>query len=219
MSACTQFKFKLQSCISVHRRNLKIRNADDAVGPCHLKSSSWSTAPLESLQFHPSSVIKEGSNVVIATGAFFQDRLVSCPLCECACSGQAQGSLATNMGLTEILQGMLTDCGQVNDSAQIPAEVKLNNYERLRNALSLQLIRSRDVEEESQRALQQAEDKAARYHEEIGRCLAGMRIMGAVRARVDAELKKQKEASSMWERRARDLGWNGEGEEQKRAHI
>ncbi|KAL2631044.1 hypothetical protein R1flu_015730 [Riccia fluitans] len=140
----------------------------------------------------------------------FSDQLASCPLCECACSEGVQGSVAMNMALTELLQGMLTDCGQVDsDSGEIRDEVKVHNYERLRNALTLQLIRSRDAEEETQRALTEAEEKALRSREEVGRCLGGLRIVEIVRAKVDADLRKEKKSTSTWERRARALGWKG----------
>ncbi|BBN07180.1 hypothetical protein MPTK1_4g01720 [Marchantia polymorpha subsp. ruderalis] len=132
----------------------------------------------------------------------------SCLSCECDCLqlGEAQ-----DKAFAELTQIIVPDCEKDVNYSETGREAMMRGYKILWDALRLQESKAQDADMTSQRALEEVRTMAAKFRKEIGKCVEGMVTTEYARVTVTGALKREQERSSLWEGRARELGWKDGG--------
>ncbi|XP_073067005.1 uncharacterized protein [Primulina eburnea] len=128
----------------------------------------------------------------------------ACPPCICNCA-PPQSLLQIAPGLANL---SVTDCGK--DDPDLKEEMEKQFVDLLSEELKLQ----ETVDEESSRHMNitfgEARRLASQYQREAEKCNIATETCEGARERAVVLLTKEKKITLLWERRARQLGWEGE---------
>ncbi|KAL6903655.1 hypothetical protein ACP4OV_004468 [Aristida adscensionis] len=125
----------------------------------------------------------------------------SCPPCTCDCPPP--------LSLKSIAPGLanfsLTDCGK-NDP-ELAKEMEKQFVDLLNEELKLQQVVAEEHSHHMNATLVEAKRQATQYQREAEKCNAATETCEEARERSEAAISKEKKLSSLWEQRARQLGW------------
>ncbi|PIN03290.1 hypothetical protein CDL12_24195 [Handroanthus impetiginosus] len=128
----------------------------------------------------------------------------SCAPCNCNC--------APPQSLFQIVPGLVnlsvTDCGK--DDPDLKEEMGKQFVDLLSEELRLQETISEGHSHHMNITLGEAKRLASQYQREAEKCNAATETCEGARERAEALLTKEKNLTLMWEKRARQLGWEGE---------
>lgn len=128
----------------------------------------------------------------------------SCPPCDCNCA-PPQSLIQIAPGLANL---SITDCGK--DDPDLKEEMEKQFVDLLSEELKLQEA----VDEEHSRhmnvTLGEARRLASQYQKEAEKCNTATETCEEARERAVAQMTQEKKLTSLWEQRARQLGWEGE---------
>ncbi|KAJ0984857.1 hypothetical protein J5N97_003213 [Dioscorea zingiberensis] len=128
----------------------------------------------------------------------------SCPPCVCDCPPP--------LSLHNIAPGLVnlsvTDCGK-NDP-ELNQEMEKQFVDLLTEELKLQEAVAEEHSHHMNATLVEAKRLASQYQKEAEKCNVATETCEEARERSEASLTKEKKITALWERRARQLGWQGE---------
>ncbi|CAI9098906.1 OLC1v1035637C1 [Oldenlandia corymbosa var. corymbosa] len=128
----------------------------------------------------------------------------TCTPCVCDC--------APPLSLLKIAPGLanlsVTDCGK--DDPELKEEMEKQFVDLLTEELKLQETVGEEHIHHMNITLGEAKRLASQYQREAEKCNAATETCEGSRERAQALLTKEKKLTLMWERRARQLGWEGE---------
>ncbi|CAI9760585.1 unnamed protein product [Fraxinus pennsylvanica] len=128
----------------------------------------------------------------------------SCPPCLCDCP--------TPQTLFQIAPGLanlsVTDCGK--DDPDLKEEMEKQYVDLLSEELKLQETVGKEHSQHMNITFGEARRLASQYQREAEKCNAATETCESARERAQALLTKEKKITSLWEKRARQLGWEGE---------
>lgn len=128
----------------------------------------------------------------------------SCSPCVCDC-GPPLSLLSIAPGLANL---SITDCGK--DDPELKEEMEKQFVDLLTEELKLQETVGEEHAHHMNISFAEARRIASQYQREAEKCNAATETCEAARERAEALLTKEKKTTSLWERRARQLGWEGE---------
>ncbi|VVA98864.1 unnamed protein product [Arabis nemorensis] len=124
-----------------------------------------------------------------------------CPPCDCDCPRP--------LSLLEIAPGLanlsVTDCG--SDDPELKQEMEKQFVDLLTEELKLQEAVADEHSHHMNVTLGEAKRVASQYQKEAEKCNAATEICESARERAQALLIKERKITSLWERRARQLGF------------
>ncbi|XP_010472435.1 PREDICTED: uncharacterized protein LOC104752067 [Camelina sativa] len=128
-----------------------------------------------------------------------------CPPCEiCDCPPP--------LSLLEIAPGLanlsITGCG--SDDPELKQEMEKQFVDLLTEELKLQEAVADEHSRHMHVTLAEAKRVASQYQKEAEKCNAATEICESARERAQALFLKERKITLLWERRARQLGWEGE---------
>ncbi|CAA6661664.1 unnamed protein product [Spirodela intermedia] len=125
------------------------------------------------------------------------------PLCACDCPPP--------LSLQKVAPGLLNlsvpDCGK-NDP-ELSKEMEKQFVDILAEELKLQEVVAQSRSRHMNYTILEARRLAAQYQKEAEKCNAATETCEEARERAEASLTREKVITSLWERRARLLGWQG----------
>eukprot|EP00249_Psilotum_nudum_P025181 c29422_g1_i1 orf=309-926(-) len=125
----------------------------------------------------------------------------SCPPCFCDCNPtQSMPMMPSGFDNTSN-----ADCGTMDLSVR--EELDKSAIELLTEELKLQETVAKESEQRADLALLDAKKVASQYQKEAEKCNAGMETCEGAREKAEAAFIAQKKLSTLWEQRARELGW------------
>lgn len=128
----------------------------------------------------------------------------SCSPCVCDC--------APPLSLLKIAPGLanlsVTDCGK--DDPVLKEEMEKQFVDLLTEELKLQETVGEEHMHHMNITLGEAKRLASQYQREAEKCNAATETCEEARERAQALVTKERKITSMWEHRARQLGWEGE---------
>ncbi|KAF3452980.1 hypothetical protein FNV43_RR03413 [Rhamnella rubrinervis] len=137
-------------------------------------------------------------------GISFADPKNSCPPCICDCPPP--------LSLLKIAPGLanlsVTDCG--SDDPDLKQEMEKQFVDLLTEELKLQGTVAEEHARHMNVTLAEAKRVASQYQREAEKCNAATETCEQARERAEALLIKERKATSVWERRAHQMGWEGE---------
>ncbi|KAI4335583.1 hypothetical protein L6164_014218 [Bauhinia variegata] len=129
---------------------------------------------------------------------------LSCPPCVCDCPPP--------LSLLQIAPGLanlsVSDCG--SNDPDVKEEMEKQFVDLLTEELKLQEAVSEEHTRHMNITLAEAKRVAAQYQREADKCVAATETCEEARERSQAFLIKERKMTSLWERRARQMGWEGE---------
>ncbi|GMH04472.1 hypothetical protein Nepgr_006311 [Nepenthes gracilis] len=129
--------------------------------------------------------------------------LPSCPPCVCDCPPP--------LSLLQIAPGLanlsVTDCG--SSDPDLKKEMEKQLVDLLTEELKLQDAVALEHAQHMNATLAEARRVASQYQGEADKCIAATETCEAARQHAEALLIREKKVTSLWERRARRLGWEG----------
>ncbi|KAG6488199.1 hypothetical protein ZIOFF_056958 [Zingiber officinale] len=146
--------------------------------------------------------------------------LPGCASCVCDCpppvslEAIAPGSLSffsSSLGLScshpdlGLLNLSVTDCGK--DDPELSKEMKKQFVDLLTEEVKLQEAVAEEHAHHMNATLLDANKSASQYQKEAEKCIAATEICEEARERAETSLRKEKKITILWERRARQLGW------------
>nr|XP_043621269.1 uncharacterized protein LOC122593002 [Erigeron canadensis] len=139
----------------------------------------------------------------IKTGFYFKPP-ISCSPCICDCPPPLS-ILKLAPGLVNL---SVPDCGK--DDPDVKEEMEKQFVDLLSEELKLQ----KTVSEEHMRHMNitfgEARRVASQYQKEAEKCNTATETCEQAREQVEALMRQERKITSLWERRARQLGWEGE---------
>ncbi|KAG7540829.1 hypothetical protein ISN45_Aa07g009860 [Arabidopsis thaliana x Arabidopsis arenosa] len=127
-----------------------------------------------------------------------------CPPCVCDCPPP--------LSLLQIAPGLanlsITDCG--SDDPELKQEMEKQFVDLLTEELKLQEAVADEHSRHMNVTLAEAKRVASQYQKEAEKCNAATEICESARERAEALLIKERKITSLWEKRARQSGWEGE---------
>ncbi|GAB2289122.1 hypothetical protein Dimus_023424 [Dionaea muscipula] len=131
----------------------------------------------------------------------FRRSLPSCPPCICDCPPP--------LSLLQIAPGLanlsVTDCG--SGDPDLKNEMEKQFVDLLTEEMKLQEAVAEEHSQHMNATLAEARRVASQYQKEAEKCNAATEACEEARERAEALLIKEKRITSLWERRARKLGW------------
>ncbi|CAA7033094.1 unnamed protein product [Microthlaspi erraticum] len=127
-----------------------------------------------------------------------------CPPCVCDCPPPLS-LLQISPGLANL---SVTDCG--SGDPELKQEMEKPFVDLLTEELKLQEAVSEEHSRHMNVTLAEAKRVASQYQKEAEKCNAATEICESARERAQALLIKERKITSLWEQRARRLGWDGE---------
>uniref|UniRef100_A0A5B7AV83 Uncharacterized protein n=1 Tax=Davidia involucrata TaxID=16924 RepID=A0A5B7AV83_DAVIN len=128
----------------------------------------------------------------------------SCPPCICDCPPP--------LSLLKIAPGLInltvTDCGK--DDPDLNKEMEKQFVDLLAEELKLQETVAEEHIRQMNITFGEARRLASQYQREAEKCNAATEFCEEAREHAEALLAKERKVTSSWERRARQLGWEGE---------
>ncbi|KAL3824613.1 hypothetical protein ACJIZ3_020642 [Penstemon smallii] len=128
----------------------------------------------------------------------------SCAPCVCNCA-PPQSLLQIAPGLANL---SLTDCGK--DDPELKEEMEKQFVDLLSEELKLQETVKEEHSLHMNITFGEARRLASQYQKEAEKCNAATETCEGARERAVALITKEKKITSLWEKRARQLGWEGE---------
>jgi len=127
-----------------------------------------------------------------------------CPPCVC--------DFPPPLSLLQIAPGLanlsITGCG--SDDPELKEEMEKPFVDLLTEELKLQEAVADEHSRHMNVTLAEAKRVASQYQKEAEKCNAATEICESARERAQALLLKERKITFLWERRARQLGWEGE---------
>ncbi|XP_057967684.1 uncharacterized protein LOC131157497 [Malania oleifera] len=128
----------------------------------------------------------------------------SCPPCICDCPPP--------LSILKIAPGLVnlsvTDCG--GNDPDLKKEMEKQFVDLLTEELKLQETVAQEHAHHMNITFLEARRVAWQYQREAEKCNAATEICEGAREQAEALLIKERKVTSLWERRARQLGWDGE---------
>ncbi|CAN8326712.1 unnamed protein product [Cochlearia groenlandica] len=125
-----------------------------------------------------------------------------CPACDCP----------PPLSLLQIAPGLanltITDCG--SDDPELKQEMEKQFVDLLTEELKLQEAVADEHSRHMNGTLAEAKRVASQYQKEAEKCNAATEICESARERAEAMLIRERKITSLWEKRARQSGWEGE---------
>ncbi|KAL0739261.1 hypothetical protein Bca4012_015471 [Brassica carinata] len=119
-----------------------------------------------------------------------------CPPCVCDCPPPVS------------LLDIAPDCG--GDDPELKQEMEKQFVDLLTEELKLQEAVADEHSRHMNVTLAEAKRVASQYQKEAEKCNAATEICESARERAEALLIKERKVTSLWEKRARQSGWEGE---------
>ncbi|CAK9326531.1 unnamed protein product [Citrullus colocynthis] len=132
------------------------------------------------------------------------DSKASCPPCICDCPPPLS-LLKISPGLANL---SVTDCG--SNDPDLKQEMEKQFVDLLTEELKLQEAVSGEHTRHMNITLFEAKRAASQYQREAEKCIAATETCEEARERAEALMIKERKLTSLWERRARQMGWEGE---------
>ncbi|KAG6484193.1 hypothetical protein ZIOFF_060988 [Zingiber officinale] len=104
-----------------------------------------------------------------------------------------------------LLNLSVTDCGK--DDPELSKEMKKQFVDLLTEEVKLQEAVAEEHAHHMNATLLDANKSASQYQKEAEKCIAATEICEEARERAETFLRKEKKITILWERRARQLGW------------
>lgn len=136
----------------------------------------------------------------LAEGLASVRHAAACPSCVCDCSAESLSTIPPGLGNTSF-----ADCGK--HDPEVNEDMEKNYTDLLAEELKLQETVTVENQQRADMALLEAKKSASQYQKEAEKCTAGMETCEDARERAEATLLAEKRQSSLWEQRARQLGW------------
>ncbi|XP_028760785.1 uncharacterized protein LOC114739502 [Neltuma alba] len=128
----------------------------------------------------------------------------SCPPCVCDCPPP--------LSLLRIAPGLanlsVSDCG--SNDPDLKQEMEKQFVDLLTEELKLQEAVTNEHSRHMNITLAEAKRLASQYQREADKCVAATETCEQARERAEALLIREKKMTLLWERRARQVGWQGE---------
>ncbi|KAJ7979631.1 DUF1068 domain-containing protein [Quillaja saponaria] len=128
----------------------------------------------------------------------------SCPPCICDCPPP--------LSLLQIAPGLanlsVTDCG--SNDPDLKQEMEKQFVDILTEELKLQEAVAQEHIRHMNITFAEAKRVASQYRKEAEKCNTATETCEQARERSEAMLIKERKVTSLWERRARQMGWEGE---------
>ncbi|KAK4769624.1 hypothetical protein SAY86_027774 [Trapa natans] len=140
----------------------------------------------------------------IKKGINLSDSKLSCPPCVCDCPPPLS-LLKISPGLANL---SITDCGSNDPDLKQEMEKQLTDL--LAEELKLQEAVATEHARHMNITFGEAKRVAIQYQREAEKCNAATDICEQARERAEALMIKERKVTMMWEKRARQLGWEGE---------
>lgn len=99
----------------------------------------------------------------------------------------------------------MTDCGK--DDPELNEEMQKQFVDLLTEELKLQEAVTKEHTHHMNVTIVEARRLASQYQREVEKCNAATETCEEARERSEAALTKEKRITAMWQRRARQLGW------------
>ncbi|XP_062078334.1 uncharacterized protein LOC133782903 [Humulus lupulus] len=132
------------------------------------------------------------------------DEKTSCAPCVCDCPPP--------LSLLKIAPGLanlsISDCG--SNDPELKQEMEKQFVDLLTEELKLQEAVAEEHNRHMNVTFAEAKRIASQYQKEAEKCNAATETCEGARERSEALLIKERKVTSTWERRARQLGWEGE---------
>lgn len=136
----------------------------------------------------------------LAEGVASVRHAAACPSCICDCSAESLSTIPPGLGNTSF-----ADCGK--HDPEVNEDMEKNYTDLLAEELKLQETVTLENQQRADMGLLEAKKSASQYQKEAEKCTAGMETCEEARERAEATLLAEKKQSSLWEQRARQLGW------------
>uniref|UniRef100_A0A7N0V4Y1 Uncharacterized protein n=1 Tax=Kalanchoe fedtschenkoi TaxID=63787 RepID=A0A7N0V4Y1_KALFE len=127
----------------------------------------------------------------------------SCAPCHCNCPEPV--SLLQVPGLANL---SVTDCG--SNDPELKSEMEKQFVDLLTEELKLHEMVADERARHMNTTFIEAKRAASQYQNEAEKCNAATDICEGARERAEALLIKERKITSLWEKRARNMGWAGE---------
>ncbi|WCJ29862.1 hypothetical protein M5689_011465 [Euphorbia peplus] len=128
----------------------------------------------------------------------------SCPPCICDCPPP--------LSLLNIAPGLanlsVSDCG--SNDPELKKEMEKQFVDLLTEELKLQEAVAEEHSRHMNVTFAEAKRVASQYQREAEKCNAATETCEEARERAEALMIKERKVTSLWERRARQMGWEGE---------
>ncbi|XP_028754044.1 uncharacterized protein LOC114713537 isoform X1 [Neltuma alba] len=129
---------------------------------------------------------------------------LSCPPCVCDCPPP--------LSLLQIAPGLanlsISDCG--SNDPDLKQEMEKQFVDLLTEELKLQETVAGEHARHMNITLAEAKRVASQYQREADKCIAATETCEQARERAQAMLTRERKMTLLWERRARQVGWEGE---------
>ncbi|GAA0161474.1 hypothetical protein LIER_39234 [Lithospermum erythrorhizon] len=132
-------------------------------------------------------------------GLLLKTTSASCSPCVCKC--------APPLSLPGLTNLTTPDCGK--DDPDLKEEMEKQTVDLLSEELKLQETVSEEQLRHMNIAFGEARRAASQYQKEAEKCNAATETCEAARERAEALMRKEKKATLLWEKRARQLGYEG----------
>ncbi|GAA0187415.1 hypothetical protein LIER_34703 [Lithospermum erythrorhizon] len=123
----------------------------------------------------------------------------SCSPCICSC--------APPLSLPGLANLTVADCGK--DDPDLKKEMEMHLVDLLSEELKLLETVSEEQHRHMNITFGEARRAATQYQKEAEKCNAATETCEAARERAEALMRKEKKTTLLWEKRARQLGWEG----------
>ncbi|XP_039039621.1 uncharacterized protein LOC120177593 [Hibiscus syriacus] len=129
------------------------------------------------------------------------DSKSSCPPCICDCPPPLS-LLKIAPGLTNL---SITDCG--NNDPDLKQEMEKQFVDLLTEELKLQEAVAEEHSRHMNITIGEAKRVASQYQKEVEKCIAATETCEEARERAEASLIRERKVTTLWEQRARQMGW------------
>ncbi|KAM6553127.1 hypothetical protein CsatB_013889 [Cannabis sativa] len=137
-------------------------------------------------------------------GISVEDQKASCAPCVCDCPPP--------LSLLKIAPGLanlsISDCG--SNDPELKQEMEKQFVDLLTEELKLQEAVAEEHNRHMNVTFAEAKRIASQYQKEAEKCNTATETCEGARERSEALLTKERKVTSTWERRARQMGWEGE---------
>ncbi|KAA3468213.1 Two-component response regulator-like PRR73 [Gossypium australe] len=147
----------------------------------------------------------------------FVDSKSSCPPCICDCppplsllkiAPESAGPLCCWFPFVWLANLSVTDCG--SNDPDLKKEMEKQFVDLLTEELKLQEAVAEEHTRHMNITFGEAKRVASQYQREAEKCIAAIETCEGARERAEALLIKERKVTTIWEQRARQMGWEGE---------
>ncbi|KAK1583043.1 hypothetical protein Q3G72_020557 [Acer saccharum] len=126
----------------------------------------------------------------------------SCLCVVCNCPSEFDLSFPLGAGLTD---GSFTDCGKKDPD--LNEEMEKDVVALLSEEITLQRMVANESLEHTNELIMSARKSSSQYQVEAEKCNTGIETCEAARERAEEELVVERRLAELWEKRAREQGW------------